>query len=578
MGTLTITNLTATQIYLSDFSVPLEGGKTVSIEATINDLQEITDIHSKKAAGTISLSFTYGADELASGIVPLPGSFKGAISQSSLELTTATTLWIDVVNGSDSNTGTQTSPLKTITAAVASLPPTLSANVTLNLKPGTYREEPTLDFKFTKNARFTLQGTDWMTTTPATGPSTGTIASSTGSPLVLSVTGATWTVNDLKKSFVFLTSGSKSGEAFPICSNTSNTIEIAGCENQSAWFNSSTFKIGKPAATLIGVQARAWTLLIQGANPTAITAGLTSSGGTTQSPRYLLSSLEFLPNNPLATASASSRYGLYVYLAGVQLSQCAFTDDGVTTFGGIYVLEPTDLLVDKCYLSTKSSGGSPALNMSFGIKSSKAMSISGSLFDSGGVGFRGYSTSPTSSTVYFNNDTYGSCVFQNQANAAIVAGAISVGTNGPVYIRTGVVGIVGLGASVYGTVIISDMSSHGIHLQYADGTVLPGMAYLSSISITSCGGDAIRLESLHTQLHITGSANIANNTGYGVNTAPVVQSQGNMVFIDSAVTMSSNTAGDFLLSGATVNSLTDLRSAPSKTLTDTARFTRIIGG
>lgn len=79
MGTLAITNLASTPTPLGDLhSRALAVGETLSIERAASDLPRMASIIAALAAGTISVTFTPTAAEIASGLLAPPQSVQGA--------------------------------------------------------------------------------------------------------------------------------------------------------------------------------------------------------------------------------------------------------------------------------------------------------------------------------------------------------------------------------------------------------------------------------------------------------------------------------------------------------------------
>jgi hypothetical protein len=111
-----------------------------------------------------------------------------------------------------------------------------------------------------------IQGTRNLATL-ATGPSTGTATS--GGLRSLTLTGAGWTVNDLRGRYVNVTAGAGAGQILPVMKNTTDTITFAG-NPAPALESSSVFSIedvasivntvptGRYACAFLGECAAAW--------------------------------------------------------------------------------------------------------------------------------------------------------------------------------------------------------------------------------------------------------------------------------------------------------------------------------
>lgn len=93
--------------------------------------------------------------------------------------------------------------------------------------------------------------------TPATGPATGTATSGTAGTTdsvtwgTLTLTGAGWTVNDLRGKLLEITGGTGSGQIRSVYANTADTITVAG--DWTAPTGTSTFAIRDWGTTINGV-------------------------------------------------------------------------------------------------------------------------------------------------------------------------------------------------------------------------------------------------------------------------------------------------------------------------------------
>jgi len=167
--------------------------------------------------------------------LPLPGlpasQILGLESQGNITLAVATTgLDVDPTRPARIVQGDYSAkPFATIQAAIDALPllsrtgltyaaPDLTA--TINVGAGTFPGFAV----FGLNYDLTIAGTRQLAT-PATGPNSGTATS--GGARSLTLTGAGWTVNDLRGRFVSVTAGSGAGQILPVMSNTTDTITFA---------------------------------------------------------------------------------------------------------------------------------------------------------------------------------------------------------------------------------------------------------------------------------------------------------------------------------------------------------------
>lgn len=206
------------------------------------------------------------------------------------------TLYVDTATGNDLNTGLVGFPTKTIQAAVNKVPKDVYHNVTINVAAGTYAENLLIDLNVKDLKAFTIQGSSWTAVTPATGPASGTFTSNNGiNQLVLA--GATWTVDDLKGKMLKITSGAKSGNYYPIASNTATAVDVGG---DASAIGNANFEFATPAA-----------IITKGAGPYSVTVVGYGIGASA-------SSKVFLRNlNIGQTATGSVRGNLFNMAVGV---------------------------------------------------------------------------------------------------------------------------------------------------------------------------------------------------------------------------------------------------------------------
>lgn len=177
-----------------------------------------------------------------------------------LEAFGATTIYVDSVNGTDSqNNGgaSGASAFRTLQFAWNQLPALLSGNVTINLSNSTFTEQVTLRGKsLTGSYTITIAGTraaalDSLTNgagaVQGTGATQGTVVRNAG----------TWTANQRQNKMVRFTSGVNSGTTFLIDSNTSTTLTIVGTWPNGAPGNGDTFVVEDWGTTLNGTTLNA---------------------------------------------------------------------------------------------------------------------------------------------------------------------------------------------------------------------------------------------------------------------------------------------------------------------------------
>jgi hypothetical protein len=175
----------------------------------------------------LSAGFSFAQDGVTRG---------DALRRREYQTYSAVTLFVDPT-GADTNacTASGTAACATVTGALSKLPLQVRNNVTINVAAGTYTD--TFDvtgFQFVGDGlTFTILGTQ-VNFTPATGAATGTITAFADQPDtaasrgVLTDSGQTWTVNNLRGRLLEITSGAASGQVRPIAENTATTVTFAG--------------------------------------------------------------------------------------------------------------------------------------------------------------------------------------------------------------------------------------------------------------------------------------------------------------------------------------------------------------
>jgi len=143
--------------------------------------------------------------------------------------------------GNDSNDGlTVGTALLTIQAALDRLPKQLDHTIAIDIGEGNFTGFDVENFDTSRSGSLALTGTI-ANVTPATGTATGTADGGSTTQLVDS--GQTWTVNDLRGSFVYVNS-----EYRIIRSNTSDTLELIG--PSSATCDGKAYAIQEPSTVI----------------------------------------------------------------------------------------------------------------------------------------------------------------------------------------------------------------------------------------------------------------------------------------------------------------------------------------
>lgn len=253
-----------------------------------------------------------------------PGS--GPVSRGDLlkfrqyQTPSAMTLFVDST-GSDSGacTASGTSACATIQGAINKIPKLVTYPVTITVAAGNYTGALLDGFNITEAGYITLSGT-MANSTITSGLVTGTLASATaGSSFTTShgtatVTGAGWTVNDLRGHFLTITGGTGSGQSRPIESNTATVATIAG-----GWATTpdatSTFAIQDPATV---INATVAVTASDTATTTAVGFGLNN---TETGQRALVSGSRIAVMRFKFTTGTRN---VYVFAGGVTIRQCWF--------------------------------------------------------------------------------------------------------------------------------------------------------------------------------------------------------------------------------------------------------------
>ena len=152
------------------------------------------------------------------------------------------TFYVDTVTGSDTNPGTSDSPFKTITHADSLVPLFVDHLAFIYVTAGTYDENLVFEHVIGPQGRFCIYGTV-VDVVPATGLSTGTIASHDSAAHTVTVTEAGWTISDLKGRLVQI----DTGDPAVVYDNTTDTLLL---DIAPGSVNGKTFTI-KDAGTVI---------------------------------------------------------------------------------------------------------------------------------------------------------------------------------------------------------------------------------------------------------------------------------------------------------------------------------------
>lgn len=488
------------------------------------------------------------------GIRRVPGATSGlgdilyGLSITGGETTADMTLYVDQATGSDSNSGLVGFPMKTIQAAINRVPKTVKHNVTINVGPGTYVGNVTLNFDILTPKYITLQGTHWTSVVPATGVASGTFTANDGSHQ-FTLAAAGWTIDDLKGKFVKITSGAKSGNYYPIANNTATTIDV-GCLTTT--IGNASFEFAIPAATLTPVSG-SYSLGIFG----------TVLSPSSSTPGIVIQNLTF--------SGAFRGIRAHADMCDIKVIQCKFfptaSGIGIESYGVLPA-------VDRCYSGasgmsigyTAGNGWGSVINSVFdGLSAASTIGINlgegrlqigglnaGNIIQ-GYTGSNSYGIALTSAHM----GSYGLCTIR--------------GCKVGIYVSTGYNTY--LSANTATPTVITSATEDGIRVSAMANLKLNTLNN-GYFTITGCGRDAIRLESSGNVIDIERTSSITGNAGFGVNMIAGNVSHNN-VFIKSTVTMNTNTAGDLTLDGTTSITIAALRADPNKTMVDLLRLNRL---
>lgn len=149
------------------------------------------------------------------------------------------TFYVDAAGNDSNDCQSLASPCLTITGVRAKLPKLIADPVTINVGAGTFSGTNLNIFQFAEptqgaatgmylNIVGTLANSTSLASGTATGTATAGAAASWPSFATLTDAAQTWTVNNLRGRFLTITSGSGSGNTWPIISNTATVITVAG--------------------------------------------------------------------------------------------------------------------------------------------------------------------------------------------------------------------------------------------------------------------------------------------------------------------------------------------------------------
>lgn len=466
------------------------------------------------------------------------------LAPGSMSTTANTTLWVDPVNGIDSNTGLSSGvPLQHLQFAMDAIPTVVRHQYTINFRAGTAAETVLDNHFYASNSTFgagiTIFGFD-LTTPSITGSTSGTLGTAPSSGATWNGSpGVNWTAHALKGMFVSLTSGGDSGRLYPIADNSTTTLDLPTYRTQ---LNGATFNI----VTLSG------TISVAGGGDMSVLASNSGdqSGLTIQR----------------MNIQSSSFYGLYVNTGQATLTE-SWVDTG--SFTGVFAFgSKSNVNLTRTYVNNNHGG-----NTGVTTNNAENVTFAAAVIDSGAYGVRDQGNGPVSQIGFGSS---GHLIVQNTTTAGMyfTAGPLfmsSFQTTKPIIRNnTGV----GVRLEGHSNILaqyweVTGNTSHGIQYMSSDNTVSHNSLNCFNCTVSNNGGDGIRVESSHNALQLT-STTISSNTGVGVDLIQVagfIPSSHNEVFLDTNCAMSSN-GHDLSVDGTNFSTIANLRAQSGKFIID----------
>lgn len=407
--------------------------------------------------------------------------------------TAALNLYVDTT-GNDANdcTASGASACLTIQGAVNKVPKRLLHAVDIAVGAGTFAGGGAYVEGFScepgasasTGGYLRIHGT-LATATVATGTATGTATSGTASSgntgTILTDSGQSWTVDDLRGKLLEITAGTGSGQVVAIASNTATAITLAASLGTTP-NNTSVYAI------------RSWGTVISGA--LALPAGLaTYSGLTTSSVASQANEASFIVSGirPGATAPTSAASVLAANPACVMIERFAFTHASASA---VDVRESTGVWVARNSIGATSAAGGIVLVSSGGImESNSAVAQSANVTLVAGS----HHSAPRAGHIVSGNVTTGGCLYgrggSGQQNVTAAYAFLNYNHSKNANCGIGAIAVVGAWQlDLISNTITANSGGPCLALSGSNPTVFggPGVALLSGNSFSSCTGDAVR--------------------------------------------------------------------------------------
>lgn len=483
--------------------------------------------------------------------------------------------------GSDLNDGlTALTPLLTITAALAKIPTNIAADATISIAAGTYSEyigdlRNFIPNVTTNKASLLFEGA-FADFTPVSGLASGTFDASFGAQPIANtavVTGAGWTIDDLKGKYVEVTSGVNTGFRFPIASNTATTLDLGMPANTTSAagrnIQGATFKFVYPATILNHPLTS--TVALVGLSGTSARTHQTSSATIKPRGAYGFYGIEF--------RATTARSLVQIFSQEARFEVCSFNQPDLTASqSGISLSSQragSFYSTIFCNFTSPVTGTTQCVHIFGGLlNTTSGLRVIGCVFDGGSIGVY---TGPSCAGNIF------SALFQGQRTTAWHVDGGRLSSTGGIVFRnltaSGSTSAIQLGSGGNSSVSIFSQPSIGYFqiLNCSIGIYFSGVALssLQSIRNVIIDGATIGAQiSAGSCVPAFFGCEIKNCTQWGVKFSRIGSAFPSVFYSGfdysgGSLTMSGNVLGDFTLDGVTPISQADITAAPGNLITNT---------
>lgn len=499
------------------------------------------------------------------------------------QTTKAATLYVDPVNGLDTNDGSGPGKaFRTLTAALSTLPIIINHDQTINIAAGTLVDvHPIIPPPFQcVNGSVVILGAmrDYI---PAQGSATGTFDASFTATYVQTATvaGANWAVDGLRGQGVFveITSGPNLGLRLPILSNAAATIDVGAPLDGNAsgvTITSATFKLVVPATVLQTTSNTDTCVQIRGGTGGGINTSTAIANPTLESGNASLRFQQLMFSHPAGIGGVGVRL---FEGAGATFYDCAFVD---TNLGGVHIQGTGaggSLLILRCSFSSGTTASGTSINVI-----DRTMQIFFCTFSKMVIGIAAV-----------GKNLYLGAAFDGVPSALSVGQGANVqvsywlmirnATNFGISIRGG--GAIRMTAGFANRIRIDscaagiDAGNFGVVTFGLKGSFSISASAVANAAVMNANGIAIKMECFMDGWLFGGTAGciaITNSTTWGVQMAPALNASQNTLVTNAGLSMSGNTTGDFAVDGTTNTTLAALRAANPKRVVDANSFNRLV--